>query len=48
MPDNTAARGALAILLAVAALVIGLMRPSFLGLALVIGMISMLLAPSPP
>lgn len=48
MPRNAAARGALAILLAVVALAVGLMHPSFLGLAIVIGAVSMLITPSPP
>ena len=48
MPRDFAARTALAILLAVVALVVGLMRPSFLGLAVVIGVVSMLITPSPP
>ena len=48
MPRNAAARGAMAILLAVVALVVGLMHPSFMGLAFVIGGVSMLITPSPP
>ena len=48
MPHNAAARGALAILLAAVALAVGLMRPSFLGLAVVIGVVSMLITPLPP
>ena len=48
MPDNTAARGALAILLAVAALVIGLMHPSLWWISIVIAVISMLITPWPP
>ena len=45
MPHNTTARGALAILLAVVALAVGLMRPSLLGFAVVIGVVSMLITP---
>ena len=48
MPRDFAARTALAILLAVAALAVGLMHPSFMGPAFVIGVISMLITPSPP
>lgn len=48
MPHNTAARGALAILLAVAALVVGLMHPSLLALAIVIAVAAVLVSPSPP
>ena len=48
MPRNAAARGALAILLAVAALVVGLMHPRLLGLAVGIGGFAVLITPSPP
>ena len=48
MPRNAAARGVLAILLAVVALVIGLMHPSLWGLSIAIAVISVLISPSPP
>ena len=48
MPHNAAARGALAILLAVAALVVGLMHPSLWGLSIVIAVVSMVITPLPP
>lgn len=48
MPHNTAARGALAILLAVAALAVGLMHPSLLVPAIAIGVVAVLISPSPP
>jgi hypothetical protein len=38
----------LAILLALAALAVGLMHPSLQGLAIVIGVASILICPSPP
>jgi hypothetical protein len=48
MDRPTAARGDLAILLAMAAMALALMHPGLLGLALVIGVVSMLITPSPP
>ena len=48
MPHNAAARGALAILLAVVALAVGLMQPSLWGLSIVIAVVSMVITPSPP
>lgn len=45
---DAAALRVLAILLAVVALAVGLMRPSFLGLAIVIAVVAVLISPSPP
>jgi hypothetical protein len=46
--DDSAARGALAILLAMAALALALMHPSLLVLAILIAVASVLICPSPP
>ena len=48
MPRDFAARTALAIMLAVAALAVGLMHPRLLGLAVGIGGFAVLITPSPP
>ena len=48
MPHNTTGSTVLAILLAAAALSLALMHPSLLGAAIVIGVVSMLICPSPP
>jgi hypothetical protein len=48
MDRPTAGPAVLAILLALVAMALALMHPSLLGLALVIGVVSMLITPSPP
>jgi hypothetical protein len=48
VPHNTAARGALAILLALVAVAVGLMHPSLWGLAIALGVAAVLVSPSPP
>jgi hypothetical protein len=48
MDKPTAGSAALAILLALAALSLALTHPSLWGLAIVLGVVSMLICPSPP
>jgi hypothetical protein len=48
MPHNTAGSAVLAILLALAALALGLMHPGLLTIAIVIGVVAVLICPLPP
>jgi uncharacterized membrane protein len=48
MDRSTAVSTVLAILLALVALALGLMHPSLLALAIVLGVVAVLVSPSPP
>jgi hypothetical protein len=47
-PDFAAGAAVLAILLALLALAVGLMHPSLLALAIALGVVAVLVSPSPP